>query len=320
MTNRRAMEALVPEADRWPADRSNPVYRHLGEWWNNAALVHECFGGRLHELESMRTASQFLQATGLAYAIEADRRRSPRLSMVLPWQLGESYPNAWCTSVVDYRGEPKPSFFAATRAFAPTRVTVRTDRTAWGGHAQARIEIWAWADHGVGVETIVRARAKDPFGRILSSCEFRVAPVADPRQVGVFEVDLDGVPDVFVWDLEWCTTGGEVLDREVVIATSRATLEGLLTLGPAQVETSVNWIGSIAEVSVRHVAGPLVPALRLRDARPPGEPGSLLTTGDPRPLLPSEERILSVDFAGTTSRRGAVLEGWNLAEMKIGQP
>ena len=47
MTNRRALERLVDEEHRWPADRSNPVYEHLGAWWNNAALVQDLFGGRI---------------------------------------------------------------------------------------------------------------------------------------------------------------------------------------------------------------------------------------------------------------------------------
>ena len=38
MTNREAHEALIPEGERWPADRTNPVYEHLGAWWNNVPL------------------------------------------------------------------------------------------------------------------------------------------------------------------------------------------------------------------------------------------------------------------------------------------
>src|SRR5690606_24889869 len=86
MANRRVWEALVPAEDRWPVGRDNPVYRHLGEWWNNADLVQACFGGRLYDAEEFRRASQFLQTTGLAYAVEADRRRWPHCSMVIPWQ------------------------------------------------------------------------------------------------------------------------------------------------------------------------------------------------------------------------------------------
>jgi beta-mannosidase len=61
MTNRAALEALVDEEHRWPADRTNPVYEHLGAWWNNAPLVQEAFGGRTGDVETMRRASQWLQ-------------------------------------------------------------------------------------------------------------------------------------------------------------------------------------------------------------------------------------------------------------------
>ncbi len=50
MTNRAAHEALIDEERRWPADRSNPVYEHLGAWGNTAPLVQELTGGRLADL------------------------------------------------------------------------------------------------------------------------------------------------------------------------------------------------------------------------------------------------------------------------------
>ena len=78
MTNRRALEALIAPEHRWPADRTNPVYEHLGAWWNNATLVQEAFGGRIDDVETMRRASQWLQYDGLRYAVEAQRRRRPR--------------------------------------------------------------------------------------------------------------------------------------------------------------------------------------------------------------------------------------------------
>jgi beta-mannosidase len=319
MTNRRAMESLIPLADRWPADRTNPIYRHLGEWWNNAQLVNDSFGGELRDIESMRNASQLIQSIGLAYAIEADRRRSPRLSMVLPWQLGESYPNAWCTSAVDYRGEPKPAYFAVARAFAATRVTARGERMAWAGHSHAFIAIWVWADHGVGESTVVSARARDPFGVELSSVQFAVGPIGAPQEVGSANLPLLGVSGIFVWDLEWRTADGVLLDREIVIASTSATFAELTTLPCAMVLSTVEWTGSRADVTVRHLEGPLIPGLRLRDGRAPSESGRLLVTGDPRPLLPGDERVLSVDFSGVAHPRGAVLEGWNLAAIEIGK-
>ena len=73
MTNRRALEALVPPEDRWPAGRNNPVYEHLGAWWNNEPLVQGVFGGRLDNLDLLRRASQWLQYEACA---TRPRRRS----------------------------------------------------------------------------------------------------------------------------------------------------------------------------------------------------------------------------------------------------
>jgi beta-mannosidase len=134
MTNRASLEALIAEEHRWPADRTNPVYEHLGAWWNNAGLVQEAFGQRIRDVETMRRASQWLQYEGLRYAVEATLRRG---AGAIPWQLNESYPNAWCTSAVDYHGEPKPAYHGVARAYrgAPH---ARFKTCAWGGEREVR--------------------------------------------------------------------------------------------------------------------------------------------------------------------------------------
>jgi beta-mannosidase len=133
MTNRRTHEALISAPRRWPATRANGVYRHLGDWWNNEPLVQASFGGRLDDLESLRRASQHLQASGLGYAVEANRRRWPRNSGSLPWQFNEPYPSAWSTCAVDHRGDPKPAYYAVRRAYASMTVTASFDRAALEG-------------------------------------------------------------------------------------------------------------------------------------------------------------------------------------------
>ncbi len=117
----------------------NPVYEHLGGWWNNAALVQEAFGGRIGDLDTMRRASQWLQYGGLRYAVEATIRRG---AGVIPWQLNESYPNAWCTCAVDYHGEPKPAYYGVSRAYrgAPSP---RFATSAWGGEREASATVSA---------------------------------------------------------------------------------------------------------------------------------------------------------------------------------
>jgi beta-mannosidase len=197
MTNRPALEGLIDEANRWPADRANPVYEHLGAWWNNAPLVQAAFGGRIEDVDTMRRASQWLQYEGLRYAVEAALRRG---AGVIPWQFNESYPNAWCTCAVDYHGFPKPAYYGVARAYrgAPS---AQFATCAWGGELEAR------------------ARVSAP-GRFLDVDGAVVAESAG----GEIAAPLDAFSaDVFVLDLG--------ANRYVMTRTE--TLEPLLELPPA---------------------------------------------------------------------------------------
>ena len=174
MTNRAAHEALISEGRRWPADRTNPVYEHLGAWWNNAPLVQECFGGRIRDLETLRRASQWLQYDGLRYAVEARLRQGIG---VIPWQLNESYPNAWCTAVVDWHGEPKPAYYGVKRAYlgAPS---ARFATCAWGGETEVRVR--------------ASGRIVDLHGRPVAAGEGELAAPLDAIATDVFLLDLHG--------------------------------------------------------------------------------------------------------------------------------
>jgi beta-mannosidase len=204
MTNRRALEALISPERRWPADRTNPVYEHLGAWWNNAPLVQEAFGGRIADVDTMRRASQWLQYEGLRYAVEAQRRRWPECSGTFPWQLGESYPNAWCTSAVDWQGEPKPAYYGVARAYR--------------GAPSARFATWAW-----GGEAEVRATPSGP-ARLL---DLDGTVVAEARG-GEIAAPLEAFgADVFLLDL----------GANRYVMTRTLTLEPLLDLPATRLET-----------------------------------------------------------------------------------
>lgn len=333
MTNLRSLEALVPVGDRWPADRSNPVYRHLGEWWNNAELVQESFAGRLDTLERMQRASQLLQATGLAYAVEADRRRWPRCSMVLPWQLNESYPNAWCTSSVDYRGDAKPAYHAVGRAFRPRRATVRADRSVFAGERMMRAEVWVWSEQPVPSGSRLIARLRSATGAVLASEEWTLPAVGDPMRAGALETSTPDAP-IVAWELDWRTGDGTLLDHEVVLAATGENWSALLDLPRAELEVEVTEItaddvagetdarrgtggpGRGRRIRIRHRSGPLVVGLRLVDARPAAAEGWAVIDGDPRPLLPGEEREFAVHWRGTEP--GPLrLESWNTETLEI---
>jgi beta-mannosidase len=269
MTNRRSLEALVREEHRWPADRTNPVYEHLGAWWNNAPLVQGAFGDRLADVDAMRRASQWLQYEGLRYAVETTLRRG---AGVIPWQFDEPFPNAWCTTAVDHRGDPKPAFWGVSRAYRP-------------GHPSASFATWAWGGLGEARATVtVPARFVDLDGRVVA--------VTD---AGELVAPLDAFAhDVFLLDLG--------ANRYVMTRTE--TLEPLLDLPTADVTVDRRASGTVSLANTGAVAAL---GIVLEDARPFDEPGWVVFSDNVIDLLPGETREIDVDGPIRELR----VEGWN---------
>ena len=105
------------------------------------------------------------------------RRPAPRRAATIPWQLNESFPNAWCTAAVDWHGEPKPAYYGVARAYAARRA--RSSRPARGA-ASAR-----------------RAPSGDEPARIVD-----LDGRSSPRASGELAAPLDAIADdVFLLDL-----------------------------------------------------------------------------------------------------------------------
>jgi beta-mannosidase len=257
MTNRRVLEATIDPEHRWPADRANPVYEHLGAWWNNAPLVQEVFGGRIEDVETMRRASQWLQYEGLRYAVEATLRRG---AGTIPWQFGEPYPNAWCTCAVDYRGDPKPAYWGVARAYAPAALSAQFSTAAWGGLGAARATVSG------------PARFVDLDGTVVAE-----------TVGGELSALLDAFGgDVFVLDV------GPGRNRYVMTRTEN--LAPLLDVPEARMEI----VAQSNYLVLRHVSGPAALGLVLEDARPYETPGWVRFSDNVLDLLPGEERTIEV--------------------------
>jgi beta-mannosidase len=252
MTNRRALESLIDEEHRWPADRTNPVYEHLGAWWNNTPLVQKIFGGRIADLETLRRASQWLQFEGLRYAVEATLRRG---AGTIPWQLNEPYPNAWCTAAVDHHGDPKPAYYGVARAYRDGHRSARFATSAWAGHDVARAEVTGPARF-VGLDGIVAAERSDA-GELVA-------------ELGAFASDL------FFLDLEG--------NRYLMSRTEN--LAPLLDLEPAAVEVAREG----DRLRLRHAGGPAAVGIVLEDARPYAAEGWVVFSDNVLDLLPGESR------------------------------
>jgi beta-mannosidase len=257
MTNKRALEALIVEQHRWPADRTNPVYEHLGAWWNNALLVQAAFGGRIEDVDTMRRASQWLQYEGLRYAVEATLRRR---AGVIPWQFNESYPNAWCTCAVDYHGNPKPAYYGVARAYqgAPS---ARFATCAWGGEAEARAYVSG------------SARFVDLDGSVVAE-----------SAGGEITARLDAfASDVFLLDLE---------GRNRYVMSRTGDLSPLLDLPPAQVAVERDDDCVHLHLHLHPPAQAAALGIVLEDARPPDAPGWIVFEDNVIDLLPGESRSI----------------------------
>jgi beta-mannosidase len=268
MTNRAALEALIAEDHRWPADRTNPVYEHLGAWWNNAPLVQEAFGGSIGDVDTMRRASQWLQYEGLRYAVEATLRRG---AGTIPWQLNESFPNAWCTAAVDYHGIPKPAFHGVARAYrgAPA---ARFATAAWGRHDEARAHVTG------------PARFVDLDGAVVAETDG-----------GELAAPLDAFAhDVFLLDLE---------GRNRYVMTRTDDLAPLLALPATELRVEL----CDGTLTVANAGGVTAIGAVLEDARPLDASGWVVFSDNVLDLLPGEERTIRIEGPVGEVR----VEGWN---------
>jgi beta-mannosidase len=237
----------------------------------------------------------------LRYAVEANRRRAASRG-VLPWQFNESFPNGWCTSAVDWFGEPKAVFHYVRRAYRAAHVCAALRAPRVRGEVVAAV--WAWSDDAPGpAEVTARVLALD--GQELARSTWTV-DIGAPRPVG--ELRCQAPDGVFLLDLpgnRYVLTGGD-------------DFGDLLRLPPARVDADVAVDGDEWRVRLRHAGGPVAPFVRLLDARPARAPGWVRVDDNAVDLLPGETRVLTCRWDGVpVGDRRMRLDGWNVAPLVL---
>lgn len=113
---------LGPQNLKFTTADENLVWRHHGEWWDTYRKRERVIFGEFtpDELVCYIKCSQYMQAEGLRYAVEANRRRRPKNCGSIIWQLNEPWPNVYCTNLVDYYGKRKLAYYFVAEAFAET--------------------------------------------------------------------------------------------------------------------------------------------------------------------------------------------------------
>jgi beta-mannosidase len=98
--------------------------------------------GKFDSLEQFTAASQFIQAEGLRYIVESNRRRKFNNSGTVIWQFNEPWPNVSCTSLVDYYCNPKMAYYWVKKAYSPVHVSMKYDKLFCRPDEEFRSEIF----------------------------------------------------------------------------------------------------------------------------------------------------------------------------------
>ena len=96
---------------------TDDLWRFHGDWWCTWEREKAMFG-ETGDLNKYILMSQWMQAEGLRFILEANRMRQPRNSGSIVWQMNEPWPNLSCTSLVDYYLNPKMAYYWARNAFS----------------------------------------------------------------------------------------------------------------------------------------------------------------------------------------------------------
>jgi beta-mannosidase len=136
--------------------RDNLVWRHHGEWWDTYDRDEELFGG-FGELSAFVDSSQWIQAEGLRYILEANRRRKFSNSGSIIWQLNEPWPNVSCTNLVDYYMETKMAYHWVRNAYQPNHVSMDYSKLDYQAGEAFRSPVYV---HRSGESTVVTVLAE----------------------------------------------------------------------------------------------------------------------------------------------------------------
>lgn len=167
MANRATLDRiLAPENRIVTTVSANRTWRHHGEWWDTYAYRDRPLFGEISDLDLFCSLSQFMQAEGIRYALEANRRRAFQNVGSIVWQFNEPWPNVSCTSMVDYYGEPKLAYFFYRDAMKPLHVSLRYGKLTWKSGETFSGTLYVHDDHGTGWNN-VSVEVKDESGTVL---------------------------------------------------------------------------------------------------------------------------------------------------------
>jgi beta-mannosidase len=103
----------------WPANRSNPLWVHGGDWW----IQWDRFKDQIGDLEPAAALEKYcglsreLQASALGFAAASAKAHFPHCGGFFVWMGHDCFPCTANTSIIDIDGNPKPAYWALKEVF-----------------------------------------------------------------------------------------------------------------------------------------------------------------------------------------------------------
>jgi beta-mannosidase len=314
LTNPETLRAVLPPEELDVERLGSATWRHLSAWWLRPALWRDWFGP-IDDLDQLVRATQMLQAEGVRYAIEANRRRAYRNSGSLPWQFNEPYPMAACTSAIDYYARPKALYYAVSAAFAPLALSARYTCLAWAGRPAFEAELWAAsALRNPIAGATLDARVVGASGAIYQSITAPALIAADgPTRLATISCPLERVAEeVFLLDMRLLDAGGGVRAANRVCFSRAANLAPLLALPPTTLAIGTERHDRHWEIRIANKGAQVALFVRLADGRDVRAGGQALFDANHFCLLPGEQRLVVVEWCGVALvERRITVGGWN---------
>ena len=126
----------------------NDLWRFHGDWWCTYDREETMFG-HVEDMKRFIRLSQWMQAEGLRFILEANQRRKWHNSGSIIWQLSEPWPNLSCTSIVDYYGHAKQAYYWTKKAFSPLHASLNYRRLDYAPGTVFSDDLVVMTDHGV---------------------------------------------------------------------------------------------------------------------------------------------------------------------------
>ena len=128
---------------------------HGGDWWETTERDTSIFGEfKEDELETLIKCSQFIQAEGLRYALQANLRRAMQNCGSIIWQFNEPWPNVACTSLTSYPLIPKLAYYFTKDSFASEYVSLKYRKLCYENGEKFTAEVFAFNEIGTKNGTV----------------------------------------------------------------------------------------------------------------------------------------------------------------------